>query len=177
MPSTTSTSEGGRGVGGVGLDSWPRGPMAWWAGTLGLWWGRCGRGPGLLAEWWALLCARATPCSPLSPWRPYLHPLEPRASTLPAPCTLPALPSRSREWGRLRRRLRVEFAKNDSNVREREKARRDAAIPNKTLFVAGFDPRTIRTRDLEEAFERHGKLRVRAGGRAWGRGTASSPPG
>lgn len=26
-----------------------------------------------------------------------------------------------REWGRLRRRLRAEFAKNDGNVREREK--------------------------------------------------------
>lgn len=31
---------------------------------------------------------------------------------------------------------------------------------NQTLFVAGFDPRSIRTRDLEELFERVGKLRV-----------------
>eukprot|EP00887_Chlorella_sp_A99_P002259 scaffold10.g2259.t1 len=68
-----------------------------------------------------------------------------------------------REWGRQRRRLRVEFAKNDANVREREKARRESAQPNKTLFVAGFDPRSIRTRDMEEAFERFGKLRVSAG--------------
>ncbi|EFN53940.1 hypothetical protein CHLNCDRAFT_25380 [Chlorella variabilis] len=63
-----------------------------------------------------------------------------------------------REWGRLRRRLRVEFAKNDANVREREKARRNSADPNRTLFVAGFDPRGIRTRDIEKAFEEFGRL-------------------
>ncbi|KAI3431467.1 hypothetical protein D9Q98_004519 [Chlorella vulgaris] len=63
-----------------------------------------------------------------------------------------------KEWGRLRRRLRVEFAKNDANVREREKARRNSAEPNRTLFVAGFDPRGVRTRDLEKAFEEFGRL-------------------
>ncbi|PSC71904.1 serine arginine-rich splicing factor RS31-like isoform X1 [Micractinium conductrix] len=63
-----------------------------------------------------------------------------------------------REWGDRRRRLRVEFARNDANVRDREKARRDAANPSKTLFVAGFDPRTIRTRDIEKAFEEFGRI-------------------
>ncbi|PRW39211.1 serine arginine-rich splicing factor RS40-like isoform X1 isoform A [Chlorella sorokiniana] len=63
-----------------------------------------------------------------------------------------------REWGRLRRRLRVEFAKNDANVRERERSRRSGAEPNRTLFVAGFDPRSIRTRDIERAFEEFGRL-------------------
>lgn len=65
-----------------------------------------------------------------------------------------------REWGRLGRRLRVEFAKNDANVRAREAARRKAADPNTTLFVAGFD-RTIRETDLEKAFEGFGRLKVR----------------
>jgi hypothetical protein len=74
----------------------------------------------------------------------------------------PALPPRSREWGRQGRRLRVEFAKNDANVRAREGARRAAAEPNKTLFVAGFDPRTTRTRDVEKAFEGFGRLKVSA---------------
>jgi RNA recognition motif-containing protein len=46
-------------------------------------------------------------------------------------------------------------------VREREKARRLSAEPNRTLFVAGFDPRTIRTRDVERAFEEFGRLVVR----------------
>ncbi|KAL4429013.1 hypothetical protein ABPG77_006052 [Micractinium sp. CCAP 211/92] len=63
-----------------------------------------------------------------------------------------------REWGRLRRRLRVEFARNDANVRDREKARKASAEPNRTLFVAGFDPRSIRTRDIEKAFEEFGRL-------------------
>lgn len=39
-------------------------------------------------------------------------------------------------------------------------ARRDAANPSKTLFVAGFDPRTIRTRDIEKAFEEFGRIVV-----------------
>ena len=60
----------------------------------------------------------------------------------------------------MRRRLRVEFAKNDHNVRKREESRRMSAAPNTTLFVAGFDPRTIRTRDVERAFEPYGRLKV-----------------
>ena len=77
------------------------------------------------------------------------------------PPLLPCLPPTCRrEWGRMRRRLRVEFAKNDANVREREKARRAAADPNRTLFVAGFDPRGVRTRDIEQAFEAYGRLVV-----------------
>ncbi|GAB4814071.1 hypothetical protein N2152v2_001117 [Parachlorella kessleri] len=64
-----------------------------------------------------------------------------------------------REWGRLRRRLRVEFAKNDANVRTREETRRKNAEPNKTLFVAGFDPRGTRSRDIERAFEAFGRMR------------------
>lgn len=39
-------------------------------------------------------------------------------------------------------------------------ARRNAAEPNRTLFVAGFDPRGIRTRDVEKAFEEFGRLVV-----------------
>ncbi|KAL6784039.1 SRS10 [Auxenochlorella protothecoides x Auxenochlorella symbiontica] len=64
-----------------------------------------------------------------------------------------------REWGRMRRRLRAEFSKTDVNVKVREERRREAAIPNTTLFVAGFDPRTIRTRDLERAFEPFGRVK------------------
>jgi hypothetical protein len=51
-------------------------------------------------------------------------------------------------------------------VREREKARRNSAEPNRTLFVAGFDPRGVRTRDLEKAFEEFGRLAVRGSGTA-----------
>jgi hypothetical protein len=69
----------------------------------------------------------------------------------------------SRDWGRQGRRLRVEFAKNDANVRKREEARRAAAEPNKTLFVAGFDPRTTRSSDVEKAFDGYGRLKVGAG--------------
>ena len=76
------------------------------------------------------------------------------------PARPPAPPPCSKEWGRLRRRLRVEFARNDANVRDREKARRAAAEPSRTLFVAGFDPRSIRTRDIEKAFEPYGRLAV-----------------
>ena len=65
------------------------------------------------------------------------------------------------EWGRQNRRLRVEFAKNDANVRAREAARRSAADPNTTLFVAGFDARSTREADLEKSFEPFGRLKVR----------------
>lgn len=36
----------------------------------------------------------------------------------------------------MRRRLRAEFSKTDVNVKVREERRREAAIPNTTLFVA-----------------------------------------
>jgi hypothetical protein len=65
-----------------------------------------------------------------------------------------------REWGRLGRRLRVEFAKNDANVRAREAKRRSGADPNNTLFVAGFDPRGTRAEELEKVFEEFGRLKV-----------------
>lgn len=64
----------------------------------------------------------------------------------------------------MRRRLRAEFSKTDVNVKVREERRREAAIPNTTLFVAGFDPRTIRTRDLERAFEPFGRVKVKLRG-------------
>lgn len=50
---------------------------------------------------------------------------------------------------------------NDANVRAREEQRRKTAEPNKTLFVAGFEPRSTRPRDVERAFEAFGRLRVR----------------
>lgn len=53
----------------------------------------------------------------------------------------------------------MEFAKNDANVRAREETRRRNAEPNRTLFVAGFDPRGTRTRDVERAFEVYGRMR------------------
>lgn len=47
-----------------------------------------------------------------------------QAAAVPLLTGAPARPPRCRrEWGRMRRRLRVEFAKNDANVREREKVR------------------------------------------------------
>ena len=43
-------------------------------------------------------------------------------------------------------------------MRIREAARREAAAPNVTLFVAGFDPRGTRPEDLERPFEKVGRL-------------------
>lgn len=72
-----------------------------------------------------------------------------------------ACPCCRREWGRRRRRLRVELAKNDSNVRAREEKRREIAKPSRTLFVAGFDPRTTRSIDMERIFEKFGRVKVK----------------
>ncbi|KDD77172.1 hypothetical protein H632_c4p2 [Helicosporidium sp. ATCC 50920] len=63
-----------------------------------------------------------------------------------------------REWGTQKRRLRAELARGDTNVRQRESMRREAAAPSRTLFVAGYDPRHIRPRDLEQAFEPFGRV-------------------
>eukprot|EP00850_Spirogloea_muscicola_P021935 SM000268S09751 [mRNA] locus=s268:81452:83697:- [translate_table: standard] len=68
------------------------------------------------------------------------------------------------EFGRQRRRLCVEWAKqSDSAIKRREEERRrmTKAQPSKTLFVVNFDPINTRVRDLERIFERFGKL-VRA---------------
>ncbi|XP_002964906.2 serine/arginine-rich splicing factor RS41 isoform X1 [Selaginella moellendorffii] len=65
------------------------------------------------------------------------------------------------EFGRQRRPLRVEWAKQgDSAIKRREDARRSITKqrPTKTLFVVNFDPINTRTRDLERHFEPYGKL-------------------
>ncbi len=65
----------------------------------------------------------------------------------------------NREWGTQQRRLKVEFAKDDQTVREKQAKRRAEAAPNETLFVAGFDPRNITSSMLEKAFDGFGKLK------------------
>jgi RNA recognition motif-containing protein len=67
----------------------------------------------------------------------------------------------NREWGSQGRRLKVEYAKDDAKVRTEQAKRRAEAVPNETLFVAGFDARKITTEMLERAFEGFGKLKVR----------------
>ncbi|KAJ7538335.1 hypothetical protein O6H91_11G043900 [Diphasiastrum complanatum] len=64
------------------------------------------------------------------------------------------------EFGRQRRRLCVEWAKQDGGSRRREDDRRNVADqkPAKTLFVVNFDPVHTRVRDLERHFEPYGKL-------------------
>ncbi|CAI7841230.1 unnamed protein product, partial [Closterium sp. NIES-53] len=61
------------------------------------------------------------------------------------------------EFGRQRRRLRVEWARGEGPVKQREVERRNSK-PSKTLFVVNFDPINTRTRDLERHFEPYGKL-------------------
>jgi len=58
----------------------------------------------------------------------------------------------SREFGGKRRILRVEFAK------AKTESRRRATTPSNTLFVVNFDSRTTRERDLEDHFEKYGRL-------------------
>eukprot|EP00249_Psilotum_nudum_P012579 c23864_g1_i1 orf=1438-2013(+) len=65
------------------------------------------------------------------------------------------------EFGRQRRRLCVEWAKQvDGTMRRREESRRSPTNlkPAKTLFVINFDPMNTRVRDLEHHFEPYGKL-------------------
>ncbi|XP_057850839.1 serine/arginine-rich splicing factor RS31 isoform X1 [Cryptomeria japonica] len=65
----------------------------------------------------------------------------------------------SREFGRQRRRLSVEWARGDRGIRHREGGvRAGNTKPTKTLFVINFDPYTTRVRDLERHFEPYGKL-------------------
>ena len=66
-----------------------------------------------------------------------------------------------REWGTQGRRLKVEYAKDDARVRERQAERRAEAVPNETLFVAGFDPRNVTVEMLKISFEGFGSLKVR----------------
>ncbi|KAL4520850.1 hypothetical protein Ndes2526B_g00039 [Nannochloris sp. 'desiccata'] len=65
----------------------------------------------------------------------------------------------NREWGSQQRRLKVEYAKDDAKVRTEQAKRRADAVPNETLFVAGFDPRNVTTERLEKSFEGFGKLK------------------
>eukprot|EP00897_Mesotaenium_endlicherianum_P004539 jgi/Mesen1/4112/ME000216S03373 len=65
------------------------------------------------------------------------------------------------EFGRQRRRLVVEWAKQvDGAIKRREDERRNQtrARPSKTLFVVNFDPIRTRNRDLEKLFEPYGRL-------------------
>ncbi|KAJ0713998.1 putative RNA recognition motif domain, nucleotide-binding alpha-beta plait domain superfamily [Helianthus annuus] len=64
------------------------------------------------------------------------------------------------EFGRKGRRLRVEWTKQERNVREPVSAKRSSSNsrPSKTLFVINFDPYNTRTRDLERHFDPYGKI-------------------
>ena len=79
-----------------------------------------------------------------------------RASAQPYTC-----PCCRREWGRRRLRVTVNLAKNDSNDLAPEENRRDLAKPTRTHIVAGFDPRTTRSIDMERIFEKFGRVKVR----------------
>eukprot|EP00891_Asterochloris_glomerata_P006920 jgi/Astpho2/6920/Aster-01787 len=63
------------------------------------------------------------------------------------------------EFGVRRRRLRVEWAKGDGEVKKREDVRRKVTAANETLFVVNFDPDQCRERDLERHFGEYGRLR------------------
>ncbi|KAK9863604.1 hypothetical protein WJX84_000557 [Apatococcus fuscideae] len=63
-----------------------------------------------------------------------------------------------REFGYRRRRLRVEWAKGDGDVKRREDLRRRQTKPTTTLFVVNFDVENTTERDLERHFEQFGKL-------------------
>lgn len=64
------------------------------------------------------------------------------------------------EFGRKGRRLRVEWTKQERNVRQPPTSRRSSSNsrPSKTLFVINFDPYNTRTRDLERHFDPYGKI-------------------
>ncbi|KAL8196668.1 hypothetical protein R6Q57_021270 [Mikania cordata] len=65
------------------------------------------------------------------------------------------------EFGRKGRRLRVEWTKQERNVRQPVSSRRSSSSnsrPSKTLFVINFDPYNTRTRDLERHFDHYGKI-------------------
>ncbi|KAI3817948.1 hypothetical protein L1987_11750 [Smallanthus sonchifolius] len=64
------------------------------------------------------------------------------------------------EFGRKGRRLRVEWTKQERNVRQPVSSRRSSSNsrPSKTLFVINFDPYNTRTRDLERHFDPYGKI-------------------
>ncbi|KAK9063227.1 hypothetical protein SSX86_017097 [Deinandra increscens subsp. villosa] len=64
------------------------------------------------------------------------------------------------EFGRKGRRLRVEWTKQERNVRQPVSSKRSSANsrPSKTLFVINFDPYNTRTRDLERHFDPYGKI-------------------
>ncbi|KAL3149936.1 hypothetical protein ABBQ38_013299 [Trebouxia sp. C0009 RCD-2024] len=62
------------------------------------------------------------------------------------------------EFGRRRRRLRVEWAKGQGLTKKREDQRKKDCVPTNTLFVVNFDPGTTRERDLEKHFSQYGKL-------------------
>nr|XP_043634812.1 serine/arginine-rich splicing factor RS40-like isoform X2 [Erigeron canadensis] len=64
------------------------------------------------------------------------------------------------EFGRKGRRLRVEWTKQERNVRQPVSSKRSSSNsrPSKTLFVINFDPYNTRTRDLERHFDSFGKI-------------------
>ncbi|KAI3815840.1 hypothetical protein L1987_15523 [Smallanthus sonchifolius] len=64
------------------------------------------------------------------------------------------------EFGRKGRRLRVEWTKQERNVRQPTSSRKSSSSsrPTKTLFVISFDPYNTRTRDLERHFDPYGKI-------------------
>lgn len=63
-----------------------------------------------------------------------------------------------KEFGYRRRKLKVEWAKGNGEVKKREELRKRQARPTTTLFVVNFDPDRTRDRDLERIFDRFGRL-------------------
>ncbi|CAL5397917.1 unnamed protein product [Camellia sinensis] len=64
------------------------------------------------------------------------------------------------EFGRKGHRLRIEWTKQERDIRRPGSSRRPSANtrPSKTLFVINFDTIHTRTRDLEKHFEPYGKV-------------------
>mmetsp|Transcript_37217 Transcript_37217/g.117146 ORF Transcript_37217/g.117146 Transcript_37217/m.117146 type:complete len:186 (+) Transcript_37217:875-1432(+) len=62
------------------------------------------------------------------------------------------------EFGYKRRRLCVEFARGDGATKQREEQRRKNISPTSTLFVVNFDVARTRQMDLEQFFDRYGRL-------------------
>ncbi|KAF5946337.1 hypothetical protein HYC85_016565 [Camellia sinensis] len=64
------------------------------------------------------------------------------------------------EFGRKGRQLRIEWTKQERDIRRPGSSRRPSANtrPSKTLFVINFDTIHTRTRDLEKHFEPYGKV-------------------
>jgi hypothetical protein len=81
--------------------------------------------------------------------------------TLPSTLSIPLSISTSthnREFPRVSRAIRVEFARGDGRIKRKEDDRRKNIQPNETLFVVNFSEETTKREDLEMLFSKFGEL-------------------